>query len=30
MKWVIANKAYTPWYLVRYYRLAKFKLANPH
>ncbi len=30
LKWVIANKAYTPWYLVRYYRLAKFKLANPH
>ncbi|MGL4306006.1 MAG: acyltransferase [Mycobacteriaceae bacterium] len=30
LKWVLANKAYTPWYLVRYYRLAKFKLANPH
>lgn len=27
---VLANKAYTPWYLVRYYRLAKFKMANPH
>ncbi|RZK83617.1 MAG: acyltransferase, partial [Rhodococcus sp. (in: high G+C Gram-positive bacteria)] len=30
LRWVLANKAYTPWYLVRYYRLAKFKLANPH
>src|SRR6188508_1366440 len=30
LRWVRANKAYTPWYLVRYYRLAKFKLANPH
>jgi acetyltransferase-like isoleucine patch superfamily enzyme len=30
LKWVIANKAYTPWYLVRYVRLLKFKLANPH
>jgi len=30
LKWVIANRAYTPWYLVRYSRLLKFKLANPH
>src|SRR5919201_303910 len=30
LKWVIANKAYTPWYLVRYWRLLKFRLANPH
>lgn len=30
LKWVLANKAYTPWYLVRYYRLAKFRMANPH
>ena len=30
LRWVFANKAYTPWYLVRYYRLAKFKAANPH
>ena len=29
-KWVIEHKSYTPWYLVRYYRLAKFKAANPH
>ncbi len=30
LKWVLANRAYTPWYLVRYVRLLKFKLANPH
>ncbi|MFF2086106.1 acyltransferase [Nocardia sp. NPDC058176] len=30
LRWVLANRAYTPWYLVRYYRLAKFRLTNPH
>ena len=30
LRWVLRNRAYTPWYLVRYYRLLKFKLANPH
>ena len=30
LKWVINNRAYSPWYLVRYWRLLKFKLANPH
>jgi acetyltransferase-like isoleucine patch superfamily enzyme len=30
LKWVLRNKAYTTWYLVRYYRLLKFRLANPH
>lgn len=30
LRWVLANKAYSPWYLVRYVRLLKFKLANPH
>jgi acetyltransferase-like isoleucine patch superfamily enzyme len=30
LRWVIANRAWTPWYLVRYYRLAKFKATNPH
>ena len=28
LKWVLANRAYTPWYLVRYWRLLKFKLAR--
>ena len=30
LRWVLRNKAYTPWYLVRYARLARFKAANPH
>jgi acetyltransferase-like isoleucine patch superfamily enzyme len=30
LKWVLANRAFTPWYLVRYWRLLKFKLSNPH
>ena len=30
LRWVIANRAYTPWYLVRYYRLLKLRLAHPH
>src|ERR1700758_4016478 len=30
LKGVLTNRAYTPWYLVRYWRLLKFKLANPH
>src|SRR5690606_42150653 len=30
LRWIIRNRAYTPWYLVRYFRLLKFRLANPH
>ena len=30
LRWVLANRAYSPWYLVRYLRLARFRLANPH
>jgi acetyltransferase-like isoleucine patch superfamily enzyme len=30
LRWVIRNRAWTPWYLVRYTRLLKFRLANPH
>ncbi|HEY2701536.1 MAG TPA: acyltransferase [Pseudonocardiaceae bacterium] len=30
LHWVLRNRAYTPWYLVRYWRLLKFRLANPH
>ena len=30
LRWVKRNKAWTPWYLVRYLRLARFRLANPH
>ncbi|RSM76536.1 acetyltransferase [Amycolatopsis sp. WAC 01375] len=30
LRWVLRNRAYTPWYLVRYWRLLKFRVANPH
>ncbi|GAA4028645.1 acyltransferase [Allokutzneria multivorans] len=30
VRWVIRNKAWTPWYLVRYWRLLRFRMANPH
>jgi acetyltransferase-like isoleucine patch superfamily enzyme len=30
LRWVIRHRAYSPWYLVRYWRLARFRLANPH
>ncbi|MBD8507531.1 acyltransferase [Hoyosella sp. G463] len=30
LRWVLRNKAYTPWYLVRYYRLLRFRIENPH
>ena len=30
LRWVLKNRAYTPWYLVRYWRLLKYRIANPH
>ena len=30
LKWVVRHKAYSPWYLVRYWRLFAFRLRNPH
>jgi acetyltransferase-like isoleucine patch superfamily enzyme len=30
LRWVIRHRAWTPWYLVRYWRFAVFKLRNPH
>lgn len=30
LRWVLRNRAYTPWYLVRYWRLLRFRLLNPH
>ena len=30
LRWVIRNRAWTAWYLVRYWRLLRFRLANPH
>jgi acetyltransferase-like isoleucine patch superfamily enzyme len=30
LRWVIRHRAYTPWYLDRYWRLLRFRLAHPH
>lgn len=30
LRWVLRHRAWTPWYLVRYWRLLRFRLANPH
>ena len=30
LRWVLRHRAWTPWYLVRYARLLRFRLANPH
>jgi acetyltransferase-like isoleucine patch superfamily enzyme len=30
LRWVVRNRAYTPWYLVRYVRFFAFKVRNPH
>ncbi len=30
LRWVRANRAYTPWYLLRFWRFWRFKVANPH
>ncbi len=29
LRWVLRHRAYTPWYLVRYARLLRFRLAHP-
>lgn len=30
LRWVIRHRAWTPWYVVRYWRFLRLKLANPH
>jgi acetyltransferase-like isoleucine patch superfamily enzyme len=30
LRWMLAHRAFTPGYLVRYARLAAFRLRNPH
>jgi acetyltransferase-like isoleucine patch superfamily enzyme len=30
LRWIYRHRAWTPWYLVRYWRLLRFRLANPH
>ncbi len=29
-RWVIRNRAWSPWYLIRYWRFLVFKVRNPH
>jgi acetyltransferase-like isoleucine patch superfamily enzyme len=30
LRWAVRNRAYTPWYLVRYWRFLVFRARNPH
>lgn len=30
VRWIVRNQAWTPWYLIRYWRFLRFKLLNPH
>lgn len=30
LRWVLRHRAYTPWYLVRYWRFLLFKIRNRH
>lgn len=30
LRWVIHNRAWTSYYLIRYWRFFRFRLANPH
>jgi acetyltransferase-like isoleucine patch superfamily enzyme len=30
LRWVLRHRAWTPWYLVRYWRFLTFKLRNRH
>ena len=30
LRWVIAHRAFTPWFLIRYWRFLRFRVANPN
>lgn len=30
LRWVVRHRAYTPWYLVRYWRFLRLRLEHPH
>ncbi len=30
LRWVVTHRAWTPYYLVRYWRFLRFRLRNPH
>jgi acetyltransferase-like isoleucine patch superfamily enzyme len=30
LRWIVRNRAWTPWYLIRYWRFLVFHVRNPH
>jgi len=30
LRWIVRHRAWTPWYLVRYWRFLVFRVRNPH
>lgn len=30
LRWIVRHRAWTPWYLIRYWRFLVFRLRNPH
>lgn len=30
LRWVVAHRAITPWFLIRYWRFLRFRIANPN
>jgi acetyltransferase-like isoleucine patch superfamily enzyme len=30
LRWVVRHRAWTPWYLVRYWRFLRMRLTHPH
>lgn len=30
VRWIARHRAWTPWYLIRYWRFLRFRMANPH
>ncbi|HJQ41770.1 MAG TPA: acyltransferase [Jatrophihabitantaceae bacterium] len=30
LRWIVRNRAWTPWYLIRYWRFLVFRIRNPH
>ncbi|MCD2189296.1 acyltransferase [Actinomycetospora soli] len=30
LRWIVRHRAWTPWYLVRYWRILKVRLRQPH
>ena len=30
LRWIVRNRAWTPWYLVRYWRFLWLRIRNPH